>query len=391
MLVLIETLILSYFIYVVSYTAFFSLTSWFYKRPDTRIPNGQNKLPGFCILIPAYKEDSVIVDTATDALKQSYPSSFYDVVVIADGLKPATISLLKELPIKLIEVSFEKSTKIKALNRAFQKLADNYEYAVILDADNVMAHDFLHRLSELFFTGKYQAIQGQRKAKNTQTTLAFLDGISEAVNNRIYRQGTSAAGLSSSINGSGVAVDYVTLKDIMSDMDSVGGFDRELELLLISQGIKVKYLKDAIVYDEKVSHAGAFQNQRIRWIASQYFYLRKYFFSGMASLLSGNLTYFNSAILRNIQLPRLLNIGLLSALTIGLFFLRDGLYFSYYWWPALFLLQAGAIFAAIPAVYYSWRLVNAILSLPVLFFRMFSMLFRMRGANKKFIHTPHGV
>lgn len=391
MLVLIEIFILFYFIYVVSYTTFFSLIAWFYKRPKIRIPHNRHEFPRFCVLIPAYKEDAVIVDTATDALLQSYPSACYDVVVIADGLKPRTLTMLRQLPIKVIEVSFENSTKVKAINHAFQKLAGIYDYAVILDADNVMAYDFLHRLSELFFTEKYEAVQGQRKAKNAGTTLAYLDGVSEAINNQIYRQGTSAAGLSSSINGSGIAVNYSTLKAIMRDMDSVGGFDRELELLLIREGIKVKYVKDAVIYDEKVSNSEAFQNQRIRWISSQYFYLRKYFFSGMASLLKGNLTYFNSAVLRNIQLPRLLNIGLLTVLTIGLFFLREELYFNYYWWPALFVLQAVAIFAAIPSEYYSMRLIQAVLSLPALFFRMFSMLFRIKGANKKFIHTPHGV
>lgn len=391
MMILIEILILSYFLYVVSYTTFFSLAAWFYKQPEIRIPHGRLELPRFCILIPAYKEDTVIVASATDALRQSYPSDNYEVVVIADRLKAQTIIQLKELPIQVIEVSFRNSTKVKALNYGFQNLIGSYDYAVILDADNLMAPDFLQRISELFATTKYEAVQGQRKAKNAQTTLAYLDGISEAINNQIYRQGTVAAGLSSSINGSGIAVNYATIKTIMKGMDSVGGFDRELELLLISQGIKVNYAKEAVVYDEKVSNSGAFQNQRIRWIASQYFYLKKYFLSGMASLLKGNITYFNSAILRNIQLPRLLNIGLLTVLTIGLFFLRDELYLSYNWWLALFLLHGLAIFAAIPGGYYSMRLIRAILSLPVLFFRMFSMLFKMKGANKKFIHTPHGV
>ena len=58
-------------------------------------------------------------------------------------------------------------------------------------------------------------------------------------------------------------------------MDSVGGFDRELELLLLREGIKVYYYEEAIVLDEKVSKSSTFQNQRKRWIYSQYFYLRK--------------------------------------------------------------------------------------------------------------------
>jgi cellulose synthase/poly-beta-1,6-N-acetylglucosamine synthase-like glycosyltransferase len=45
-------------------------------------------------------------------------------------------------PIKLIEVSFDKSTKSKALNKAMATLDQDYDIAVVLDADNVMAPDF---------------------------------------------------------------------------------------------------------------------------------------------------------------------------------------------------------------------------------------------------------
>ncbi len=60
-------------------------------------------------------------------------------------------------------------------------------------------------------------------------------------------------------------------------MTSVGGFDRELEILLLTRGIPVVYYKDAGVYDEKVQKTAVFENQRKRWIASQYRYLAKYF------------------------------------------------------------------------------------------------------------------
>jgi hypothetical protein len=61
------------------------------------------------------------------------------IVVIADSLQSATLSVLRELPIRVIDVSFESSTKVKSLNAALQALPDDYDYAVILDADNVMA------------------------------------------------------------------------------------------------------------------------------------------------------------------------------------------------------------------------------------------------------------
>lgn len=384
---IVEVVLLTYFIYVVLYTATFAFGGLFYKTPT---PAFQGKTLKFCVLIPSYKEDAVILDGAKKNLAQTFPKEHFEIVVIADSLQPATIVELKKLPIRVVEVSFETSTKVKSLNAALNQIPDHYDYAVILDADNVMAPDFLEKMNAVLAHG-HRAVQGQRKPKNLNNTLAFLDGVSEAINNHVYRQGSAALNLSASINGSGIAFDFRVLKAKLAGQSSIGGFDRELEVLLIKDGIKVKYLKSAVVLDEKVSQTKAFQNQRKRWISSQYFYLRKYFGEGMVALFKGNFTFFNSAVLRNIQLPRLINIGLLTALTAALFFVREYLYFGYEIWAALFIVNTAAIFASIPGEFYGRQLLVSIISLPSLFLKMFLLLFKLKGANKKFIHTPHGV
>jgi hypothetical protein len=66
------------------------------------------------------QEDEVIIDIAHDALEQDYPPDSYDVVIIADSFLPETIQKLGTLPVKVIEVSFESSTKSKALNKAME-------------------------------------------------------------------------------------------------------------------------------------------------------------------------------------------------------------------------------------------------------------------------------
>jgi hypothetical protein len=46
---------------------------------------------------------------------------------------------------------------------------------------------------------------------------------------------------------------------------------------------------------------------------------------------------------------------------------------------------------AIPAEYYSRNFLIALLKIPGLFLRMFLLMFRLKGVNKQFIHTPHGL
>lgn len=386
MVLLIESLLLAYFIYVVFYTLLFSVAGLFYSDRHFSLTSNAAKI---AVLIPSYKEDKVIIETAKKALTHDYPSDKFEVVVMADSLLSATLKQLAELPITLVEVQFEKSTKVKSLQKAVERLSNDFEMAVILDADNHMVPGFLKQMNTAYQAG-YKAIQGRRVAKNHNTQMAVLDGISEAINNHVYRQGTTVLGFSSSLIGSGMAFDYQLFKRTITQMDSIGGFDREMEVLLIDQGVKVYYLRKAEVLDEKVADPAVFENQRKRWISSQYVYLFKYLGRGFSKLLKGDLVYFNSAILRNIQLPRLINLGLAGVLALASIFLAPFLHFPYLIWPGFFSLLVLSILLSIPRKLYNKDLLDSIWLVPKIFWKMFLLLFRLKGANKKFIHTPHG-
>jgi cellulose synthase/poly-beta-1,6-N-acetylglucosamine synthase-like glycosyltransferase len=383
---IIEIILLSYFGYVSLYSFFLSTAGLFYRSLN---PPEARRMRRVAVLIPAYKEDQVIIGVAEQALQQNYPSDLFDVVVIADSLKPITLQKLSILPIKVIEVTFEKSTKVRALNRAMQVLGDDYDCALVLDADNVMERDFIRKMNNLFDLG-YRAIQARRDPKNENTSLALLDGLSETINNFIYRQGNVALGWSASLNGSGMMFDYRTFKMVMGQMDSIGGFDRELELRLLEQGIKVYFARTVIVFDEKVANQQVFEHQRKRWISSHFYYLGKYFKEGWRKLFQGNTAYFNSSVLRNIQLPRLLNLGLLSSVIILSLLLHEYVNISPVVWIILLGLNVVAMIFAIPRRFYNRKLLKSVVLIPKLFVKMFLLLFKLKGANKSFIHTPHG-
>lgn len=384
---IIEIILLSYFGYVSLYSFILSAAGLFYRPPSI----GQaSRLRRVAVLIPAYKEDRVIVGVAEQATQQNYPTDMFDVVVIADSLQQSTLQKLKALPVKVIEVRFKQSTKVRALNRAMEILGDEYDCAVMLDADNVMERDFLRKMNDLFEAG-YLAVQARRDPKNENTSLALLDGLSETINNFIYRQGNVALGWSSSLNGSGMMFDYRLCKETLAPMDSIGGFDRELELRLLDQGVKVFFARNIIVFDEKVANQQVFERQRRRWISSHFFYLKAYFREGWRQLLLGNIAYFNSAILRNIQLPRLINLGLLTTVLLLSLLLQKHLSIPSWVWAFLLGLNITAMVFAIPKRFYNMRLLKSIILLPRLFAKMFLLLFKLKGANKSFLHTPHSA
>ena len=377
-------IVFCYVAYNVVYQLIFAVLGRFGRRPATPPPT--DKRARFAVLIPAYREDTVILQTARDALRQAYPPDLYDVIVIADSLKPATIEQLISLNVRVIPVQFEVSTKARALNTAMRQLPDGYyDVALVLDADNLMATNALELLNRWLQAG-YRAVQGHRVAKNSDTPIAYLDAISEEINNHLFRRAPGCVGLSSALIGSGAAVEYDLFKEIMRPIDAIGGFDREVEYRLLGQRVRIAYAEDACIIDEKVRQTQVFNNQRKRWLAAQWAYTTRYFGSGVRELFRGNIDYANKTA-QSILLPRVLLLGTLTVLAaLSLVVPIDPAPGA---WVGLFGAFVVTMLLAFPKAYYTPKLFTSLLHVPLVFWVMFRLLFRLKGANRTFIHTPH--
>lgn len=342
-------------------------------------------LKKIAILVPGYMEDGIILSTAHNLLGLDYPQELRTIYIIADSFREETILALRSLPLEVIEVSFEKSTKTKSLNEAFKRIGDDYDLALICDADNMPAADFLRKVNSAFVNGA-RAVQGRRVAKNLDTPFAILDACSEAINNHIFRKGAYALGLSSSVIGSGMAFEFDTLKNILGGIHAVGGFDKILQLALVEQGICIHYLEDALIFDEKVGSSHAFQQQRKRWVSVQFIYLKQFFFPAFRLLFKGNFSYFNLAVANSLVLPRAFLFLLLPLLVIAGYFIGMSWAIAAAIIGLVFLLS---LLMGLPASMMNKDLLVAILRLPKAIAVMIGTLFQIKHANKTFIHTVH--
>lgn len=391
-ILIIEWTVFVFFAMAVVYILVYGIAGLFYKQKPVIT---KSKLRKFAVLIPGYKEDSVIVNVAKEATKQKYPKELFEIIVIADSFKKETLDALKKLPIRVVEVSFEVSKKSKALNNCMEIIGDNYDVAFILDADNIMEPDVLMKINSSFERG-FHAVQGHRTAKNLNSHYAVLDAISEEINNHIFRKGHRVVGISSALIGSGMGLDYKLFKETMATVDSVGE-DKEVELKIIRQGYTIDYVDDAIIYDEKTQRSDAFVNQRRRWIAAQLDYFRSHFFDGIKELFTkGNFDYFDKVI-QMVQPPRILLTGELFIISLfyGLVYLlpleRWQPFFQpgFYSWLTLFILTIFTLIISVPGKFYNKKTIKALLYLPSGFLLMMISLFKIKGATKKFLHTQH--
>ncbi|WP_234733479.1 glycosyltransferase [Tellurirhabdus bombi] len=377
----------AYLFFNVLYLLVLAVAGWLGSDDERSLPKQPSRIRRMAVLIPAYKEDRVIIDSVQANLRQTYPASSYDIFVIADSFRAETLQELAQYPIRVLPVSFEQSTVQKSLGYALNALPENdYDIVVISDADNHMATDFLERIN-LAFDGGWRAVQGHRVAKNTNTSVAVFDAMNEEVSNHIFRSGQRAVGLSASLIGSGMAFEPATMKRLMGRIRTVGGYDKELEINLLLEGVSIAYLKQALIYDEKVQNLEVFERQRTRWIAAQVHFAKVYAGTGIQQLFQGRFDP-AFAFIKALILPRtLLLAALFFSVLLGLVTQSASILI-----PALALSGTllVSMFISIPGYLWQKISISDILTFPLLVFRMIRSLLKVKTAQKKFIHTPHG-
>lgn len=375
-----------------AYILFFALVTILWKKTESPLSaylEGQirsmrePRQHTFLVLYPAYNEDRVIINSVHTFLGQYYPYKGFHVAVISDHMQPETNEQLAQLPITLLQPVFEKSSKAKAMQYALQQIQGEYDYVVILDADNVVESDFLARLNDVCNKG-YNAIQCHRCAKNSNNNIAVLDGVSEEINNTLFRKAHNRIGLSSALIGSGMCFRFKWFKENVYKL-STAGEDRELEALLLRQKIHIHYEPDIHVYDEKVSNKDNFQKQRLRWMTAQIQSLFSLLPYVPKALMDGNIDYLDKTF-QQALIPR----SMLIVLTFMLALLVTVLSLDWCikWW-LLFLFICLSLYVSTPKQLRSHSVFGKILSIPMLVWKMVLNILKIDRKNTDFIHTTH--
>ena len=381
---LIETLLYVYLFFSVGYLALFAVASLFAVKKDLLATDRRHR---FLVLIPSYKEDKVIGDTVQAALSQQYPQEYFRVMVISDQMNELTNDHLRSMGAEVLEIHYEESSKALALQSAIRSCQSDApsDYVVILDADNIIASDYLEQVNRYTQQTQCKVLQTHRTAKNLNTSTAILDAAIEEINNSIFRLGHVQLGFSSALIGSGMVMDYTWFAENIFHTHSAGE-DKELEELLLRQHIHIHYADSIRVLDEKVQQKEAMGKQRKRWIATQFFLAGLMWKRVPQAILKGNGDYLLKAF-QSIIPPRSILMALLfmlAILTTLIPFLS-----CEKWWVLLIALLAG-MYIAIPTSMRNKQLYQALKEVPYFVCSMVVNLFRSKGASKKFIHTSHG-
>lgn len=343
------------------------------------------------ILIPAYQEDRIILQTAKSASLHRYDGGDLRVIVLADRLQQETLKALQALGVEIVVNNFEQSSKAKSLHAAVKLVPPGEnEFVVILDADNILGEECIDKMNNAFNAG-FRAVQVHRTAKNTQTHIALLDAISEEINLNIFRRGAFNLGLSAAPMGSGMAFTndlFISIFSMEIMLHSTAE-DREVENYLLQNSIRLAFVDNAYVYDEKVSSAKALKKQRVRWMEAQLNQLRFYWKSKKIKGY-GSRQYYHT-FFQTFLLPRVLYLLLtfiISAVILVTIFMKISFLYPPIWvWIVLVITYWSVLVISIPGKLMNRKAVLAILSLPAAILAILGALMRLKKERKEFIHT----
>ena len=128
------------------------------------------------MIIAAYNEDKVITKTVDSLLASNYPE--FEVVVVDDGSKDRTLSVLQEAYASNGRVRIftqPNGGKSLALNHAIRET--RYDLLVALDADTVFEPDTIRNLIRHFGNPSVGAVSGNAKVGNRHNWITRFQSI----------------------------------------------------------------------------------------------------------------------------------------------------------------------------------------------------------------------
>ncbi|HOP68823.1 MAG: glycosyltransferase family 2 protein [Dethiobacteria bacterium] len=261
-----------------------AMAGLFTRQP--RYPANSRPEKRFAVIIPAHNEARVLPRLIENLKELDYPRHLYDIHVIADHCQDDTARIAR----KLGAIVWERQNGSRGKGRSLREVIDalgfnprcrkavartrysgprSYDAAVIIDADNLVAPNFLEVMNKRLLAGE-KLIQCFIDSKNPDDNwVTSIFTLNFWLNNRFILQARYNLGLSSLTAGTGVCI----AREVF---EKTGGWstvtiteDLEFAVQALWHGFRATFARETRVYDEKpVTFYDACQ-QRLRWARGQ--------------------------------------------------------------------------------------------------------------------------
>jgi len=220
--------------------------------------------PLVTVLIPAYNEESVIVDTVGAALAADYPR--LEVLVVDDGSADRTSELVLEnfgrnRRVRLLSQS--NRGKPAALNHGLSEASG--EIIVSIDADTIVDVEAIPRLVRHFADPRVAAVAGNVKVMNRNRWITRWQALEYITSQNLEKRAFDLLNCIPVVPGAIGAWRADVLRDSGGFSGDTVAEDTDLTLTIRRNGWKILYDEDAIGRTEVPETIDALIRQRFRW------------------------------------------------------------------------------------------------------------------------------
>lgn len=247
-------------------TVYTAVISLFFLLPRRRTPVAAPKTR-FAVLIPARNEEAVIGGTVRSLYAQDYPRELYDVFVIPNNCTDGTEAAARRAGAKILTCLGVVRCKGDVLHQAMEQLMGRYDAYCVFDADNLVAPGFLARMNDAVCSGA-QAAKGHHTALNPYGSwVAGCYDLYFENFDLLYSRPRARLGLSAKLAGTGFLFTDGLIQRLGGWNTVTMAEDAEFAAQCALAGVQVRYVPEAVCYDEEPLTFRASLRQRRRWSA----------------------------------------------------------------------------------------------------------------------------
>lgn len=272
---------------VIAYQLILTLAgSWLWRRTrwSDPLPADEDfEWPTLSLLIPAHNEESVIEQTLSSLIAQTYPKDRLEILVISDASTDRTSELVeifgrKHPCVRLLEIPQERGGKGKsaALNIGLEHVVG--DVIAIYDADNNPEPEALRILvRELVLDPELGAAVGMfRTINRNRNLLTRFINLETIAFQWIVQAGRWCLGKVSTLPGT----NYVIRREIL---EQLGGWDEkaiaedsELSIRVYELGKLIKFVPTAVTWEQEPETVQVWMRQRTRWARGNNYVVAKF-------------------------------------------------------------------------------------------------------------------
>ena len=232
------------------------------RRPIPAAPSGFR--PRVSVLIPAYNEEEVIVESVRAAVDSNYPN--FEVIVVDDGSTDRTSELLHEgfrddPRVRMIRQA--NQGKSAALTRALTEATG--EIVATIDADTSIDREALGKLARHFADPGVGAVAGNAKVANRHGWLARWQALEYITSQNLEKRAFDLLNCITVVPGAIGALRPEAIREVGGFPSDTLAEDTDLTLAIRRRRWRIAYDDRAIGRTQAPETAGTLVRQRFRW------------------------------------------------------------------------------------------------------------------------------